>query len=165
MPSGSIFTNYAMSVTILQADFNNREHTEHIVNLTNAYAQDEMGGGTPLPEKVRKKLIAGLQAMPTSLVLLAFDDGEPVGIANCFWGFSTFHARKLINIHDLAVLPGARGKGVGKALINKVKEIARNAGCCKVTLEVLENNPARRLYEREGFEYGNPPYYFMSCTL
>ncbi len=154
-----------MSLTIQQADFTNDDHARHIINLTNAYALDEMGGGRPLPDEVRKKMIDGLRAMPTSLVLLAFDGEEPVGIANCFWGYSTFYARKLINIHDLAVLPDARGKGVGKALIEKVKEIARKADCCKVTLEVLENNPARRLYEREGFECGDPPYYFMSCKL
>ena len=154
-----------MSIRIVQADLKNSDHQQHIIELTNAYALDPMGGGQPLREEVRKNMIAGLQEMPTSMVLLAFNEDQPVGIANCFWGYSTFFAKKLINIHDLAVLPQARGLGVGKGLIDKVKEIAEEADCCKITLEVLENNPARRLYEREGFQYGETPYFFMSCYL
>ncbi|MFO8066626.1 MAG: hypothetical protein R6U11_03490 [Bacteroidales bacterium] len=33
--------------------------------------------------------------------------------------------------------------------------------CCKVTLEVREDNRARNLYERSGFSYGEPRMFFM----
>ena len=154
-----------MSLAIVEADLDNKEHQEHILYLTNAYALDAMGGGAPLPDRVRQNLLAGLKAMPATLIFIAYDDSQPVGIANCFYGYSTFYAKKLINVHDLGVVPEARGKGVGAALLQAVTKKAEEEGCCKVTLEVLEHNPARRLYEREGFEYGNPPYFFMTKKL
>ena len=77
---------------------------------------------------------------------------RPIGLINCFEGFSTFAARPLINVHDVAVLPGYRGRGVAQAMLARVEEEARRRGACKLTLEVLEGNqPAMRLYQREGF--------------
>jgi ribosomal protein S18 acetylase RimI-like enzyme len=76
-----------------------------------------------------------------------------VALATCFRGFSTFRALPLINISDLAVLPDYRGRGIGKQLLTAVEDKARTLGCCKVTLEVQENNTrARNVYERSGFE-------------
>ncbi|MGD9633380.1 MAG: GNAT family N-acetyltransferase, partial [Pirellulales bacterium] len=94
----------------------------------------------------------------TAVVLLAYDGERPVGIATCFEGLSTFVARRLLNLHDLAVIPEYRGRGVGRQLLAAVEEQARTLGCCKVTLEVLENNPALRVYEAAGYsapDYGN----------
>ena len=47
---------------------------------------------------------------------------NPVGAAVCFIGFSTFAAKPLINIHDFVVLPAARGKGVGRRLLEAVEK-------------------------------------------
>jgi ribosomal protein S18 acetylase RimI-like enzyme len=80
-----------------------------------------------------------------------------VGAAVCFIGFSTFAARPLLNLHDLAVVPELRGRGIGRALLRAVEERARALGCCKLTLEVVqENTQARALYERFGFADGAP---------
>ena len=76
---------------------------------------------------------------------------KAVGLANCFMGYSTFAAAALVNIHDFAVLPGHRGAGIGKALMAAIEAEALKRGACKITLEVLSGNPARRLYQREGF--------------
>lgn len=154
-----------MSLKIIEADLENPLHTNHILYLTNMYSMDIMGGGEPLPEHVLENMISGLKEMPNALVFLAFEEEVPIGIANCFIGYSTFYAKKLINIHDLGVIPEGRGKGVGGALIKAVVAKAKELDCCKVTLEVLENNPARRLYEREGFEYGDPKFYFMTKLI
>jgi GNAT superfamily N-acetyltransferase len=89
------------------------------------------------------------------LVFLAFAEGRAIGVAVCFLGFSTFAAKPLINIHDLAVRPEQRGRGVGRALLAAVEAHALATGCCKLTLEVLEGNPvARKAYHGFGF---NPP--------
>jgi ribosomal protein S18 acetylase RimI-like enzyme len=87
-----------------------------------------------------------------------------------FTGFSTFQGLPLLNIHDLAVLPAQRGAGVGRALLAAAEEHARATGCCKLTLEVQEDNtPARRLYERVGFRdvtYGDSgPTRFLGKPL
>lgn len=151
-----------MAVRIIEADLNNPKHAEYILFLTNSYALDEMGGGKPLSEFVRENLMEGLRNTPGSLIFLALDGERPIGIATCFIGFSTFNAKPLINIHDLGVIPEYRGKGIGQKLLKAVEEKAREEGCCKLTLEVLEHNPAKRLYEREGFKAS---YVFMNKNL
>lgn len=139
-------------VEITEADLSRPEHQQAIEYLIDQYARDPMGGGTPLPDAVRRELVPGLRAHPTTVVFLAYSEGEPVGIAVCFRGFSTFAARPLINVHDLAVLPTHRRQGIGTSLLQAVESKARATGCCKVTLEVLEQNQrARRVYEALGF--------------
>jgi ribosomal protein S18 acetylase RimI-like enzyme len=67
-------------------------------------------------------------------------------------GFSTFAARLLINIHDLAVIPEYRGRGIGRLLLEAVEAKGHELGCCKLTLEVREDNQrAQRLYDKFGF--------------
>lgn len=142
-----------MDVTIVQADLANPRHAAAVITVVNSYASDPVGGGKPLPADVRQRLVPALRAHPTTSVLLAFAGDEPIGIAVCFFGLSTFKARPLLNIHDLAVVPGYRGKGVGRALLSAVEEQARRNGCCKLTLEVQDDNGrARALYQSFGFD-------------
>ena len=142
-----------MAVRVHQADFADARDADSVVKILSSYAADPKGGGTALSADVQRRLIPVLREHPTTLALLAAVDGEHVGVAVCFFGISTFKARPLLNIHDLAVLPGYRGRGVGRALLNAVEDHARRRGCCKLTLEVQDDNaPARTLYQRFGFE-------------
>lgn len=142
------------AVTVRMADYGDAPDAAAVVALLDSYARDPMGGGTPLDPAVRERLAAALDAFPGAFTLLAFDGDEAVGLANCFTGFSTFAARPLINIHDVAVKPGVRGKGIGRALMQAVEHEARARGACKITLEVLGGNErAKALYAALG--YGN----------
>ena len=141
-----------MAIAIREADLADPDQAGAVVALIDAYARDAFGGGKPLPPAVRAGLIPGLRAHPTTLVLLAVDGAEAVGVAVCFFGFSSFQARPLLNVHDLAVRPDARGRGVGRALLAAAEARARARGCCKLTLEVLDRNDrARGLYASVGF--------------
>ena len=52
----------------------------------------------------------------------------------------------------ILVAPAARGQGVGTALLDAVKQKARDLGLTNVRLDVIDINPrARALYERQGF--------------
>lgn len=141
-----------MALRIVEADLANPTHAEAIVAVLDSYASDPIGGGRPLGAETRRRLIPGLRDQPHAMVLLAFDDGAAVGLAVCFFGFSTFAARPLLNVHDLAVVPERRGGGIGAALLSEAEARARARGCCKLTLEVQENNHrARAVYARFGF--------------
>ncbi len=141
-----------MTIDVREADLAAPADAAAIVALVDAYAREPVGGGASLAPEVAARLVAGLRAHATTLVLLAFVDGRAVGVAICFFGFSTFAARPLVNVHDLAVLPGARRRGVGRALLAAVEVRARARRCCKITLEVLDRNErARALYESVGF--------------
>jgi GNAT superfamily N-acetyltransferase len=94
-----------------------------------------------------------VETLPTFHGALAFLGEKPVGLINCFAGFSTFAAKPLLNIHDVVVHADVRGQGIAQALLQWAETQARQLGCCKLTLEILSNNiPAMRSYERAGFE-------------
>jgi ribosomal protein S18 acetylase RimI-like enzyme len=159
-----------MEFEIREADFADPVHTTGIIDVLNSYAADPVGGAEPLSADVRERLVPALQSHPSALVLLAFAAQRPVGIAVCFFGLSTFQARPLLNIHDLAVVPEFRGKRVGRALLSEAEQRATCRGCCKLTLEVQEDNVrARSLYGNFGFsDYlvgDSAPTRFLSKAL
>lgn len=137
----------------IQADLDRPDHQAAVLSLVDAYSRDPMGDGAPLAAEVRTNLIPGLRRHPTTLVFLAYDGDAAVGVAVCFLGFSTFAARPLVNVHDFAILPTHRGRGVGRGLLAAVEARARELGCCKLTLEVLDKNDrALRTYTAAGFK-------------
>lgn len=141
-----------MTETII-ADLTNERHAADFMNVLAAYAEDPMGGGGPLSEYTLQNLIPKLKEVKNHILVLCYVDQEIAGICNCFIGFSSFKAKPLINIHDFAILPIFRGKGLSKPMLDKIESIAKEKGCCKLTLEVLENNDkAKRVYQRFGFE-------------
>lgn len=140
-------------VEVVEADLEDPAHQQAIVTLVDEYARLPYISGKGLPSEVLREMIPGLRRQPTTHVFLAFYDQRAVGVAVCFQGFSTFAAKPLMNIHDLAVTDGVRGRGIGQALLAAVEAKARNLGCCKLTLEVDEHNQrARRSYQLAGFE-------------
>ncbi|MFO1401672.1 MAG: GNAT family N-acetyltransferase [Steroidobacteraceae bacterium] len=157
-----------MNLRVARADLGDAAQAEAVLELIDCYARDPMGGGEPLPAQVRAALIPGLRQHATTLVFLAWDGARPVGVAVCFGGYSTFAAQPLVNIHDLSVRAECRGRGVGRALLRGVAAWAREHGCCKVTLEVLDHNAAARgLYESEGFrppDMGHPGEQMLFLT-
>jgi ribosomal protein S18 acetylase RimI-like enzyme len=143
----------ATNLRVRPANLADARDAENIVTLLNSYAIEPVGGGKPLSRDVCERLVPALRDIQNAVVLLAFDGDMAVGIAVCFVGFSTFRARPLLNIHDLAVLPHYRRRGAGQALLHAAEEHARRLGCCRLTLEVLESNSgAQALYRRFGFD-------------
>jgi GNAT superfamily N-acetyltransferase len=88
---------------------------------------------------------------PAAEVLIATLDEKSVGFALFFPTFSTFLAKPGIYLEDLFVLPGARGRGVGKALLIEVARIAVNRECGRLEWAVLDwNEPAIGFYKSIG---------------
>jgi ribosomal protein S18 acetylase RimI-like enzyme len=155
-----------MSLTILLADLNNAEHQRSIVDLLDMYCRDQFGDLKPLANDARENLIPGLLKHGGARVFLAYEGQIPLGVAICMIGFSSFRGKPLINIHDIAVCPEARGRGVGRKLLNAVTNEAKNLGCCKVTLEVRSDNVrAMSLYQNVGFKSSEPETYFWTQPI
>jgi ribosomal protein S18 acetylase RimI-like enzyme len=139
-------------VEIIQVDYALLEHGAAIIRLMDAYASDPMGGGRGLSDYAKANLVATLGNCAMARSVLAIVDGEAAGLINCFEGFSTFACQPLLNIHDVVVLPEFRGRGLSKLMFAKVETIAREMGCCKLTLEVLTGNAvAQGAYRSVGF--------------
>lgn len=80
--------------------------------------------------------------------LVAEQDGELLGLVHYLFHRSTTLIGPNCYLQDLFTLPGARGKGVGRALIEAVCEAARTAGGDRVYWHTEETNAtARRLYD------------------
>ncbi|VVM52587.1 GNAT family N-acetyltransferase [Pseudomonas fluorescens] len=151
----------SVEILVLQASYSNPTHAEAIGIVLNHYAEDPMGGGHSLDPDLLRRLPEELARRPHAFSVLAFVGGEPAGLVNCFEGFSTFACKPLVNVHDVAVVGQFRGLGLSQKMLQKVEEIARQRGCCKITLEVLEGNAvAQGSYSKFGFAPGmfDPDY-------
>ncbi len=80
-------------------------------------------------------------------VLLAEEEGIPVGFALFFHNFSTFLGRAGIYLEDLFVMPEHRGKGCGKALLRRLAQITMERGCGRLEWACLDwNKPSIDFY-------------------
>ena len=84
-------------------------------------------------------------------VLIARRNEQSVGFALFFHNYSTFLARPGIYLEDIFVLPEHRGFGVGKALLRRIAQIARERDCGRLEWSVLDwNEPSIEFYKRIG---------------
>ena len=86
-------------------------------------------------------------------VLFALEDGKEVGFALFFHNFSTFLGRAGLYLEDLFVLPEHRGKGYGKAILQRLAAIALERGCGRMEWWCLDwNKPSIDFYRSLGAE-------------
>jgi len=108
-----------------------------------------------LEDEVRmtEDLLAGnlFGPRPYAETLIAEDGGTPVGFALFFHNFSTFLAKPGIYLEDLFVVPEQRGRGIGRALLQRLAQIAVERECGRLEWAVLDwNRDAIGFYERLG---------------
>lgn len=84
-------------------------------------------------------------------ILIAEYDGQIVGQALFFKNFSTFLGKPGIYLEDLYVKPEFRGKGIGKALLDRIIFLAKERNYGRVEWSVLDwNEPAIDFYKKIG---------------
>jgi GNAT superfamily N-acetyltransferase len=110
------------------------ERLAHEVVATEAMVRDSLFGPNPHAHAV-----------------IARRGGDAVGLAIWFLTYSTFLSKPGIYLEDLFVLPEARGKGVGRALLRHLARIALDGGFGRIEWSVLDwNEPAIRFYRGIG---------------
>ncbi len=92
-----------MKIDIISADYFDPKQARDIIFLMDEYAKDPMGGHKGLPDDIKTNLVAKLAKISGAFSVIAYKDDYPVGLINCFEGFSTFSCNPLINIHDIIV--------------------------------------------------------------
>lgn len=84
-------------------------------------------------------------ARPAAEVLLAETGGGPAGFALFFHNYSTFLGRRGLYLEDLFVFPAFRGRGIGRALMVRLAQIAVERNCGRFEWWVLDwNEPSIR---------------------
>lgn len=98
-------------------------------------------------------------------VWLVRQGGEVVGYAALTFGYSIEFRGRDAFVDELFLVARARGKGIGSAVLDRVKAHAAALGLVALHLEVARDNlQARRLYERWGFA-AREQFHMMSCCL
>jgi GNAT superfamily N-acetyltransferase len=101
-------------------------------------------------EDLRRELFG---VHPVIEAVLAWEAERAVGFALFFHNYSTFLARRGLYLEDLFVVPEARGRGIGKALIGHCARVAVSRGCGRFEWSVLDwNEPAISFYRSLGAE-------------
>lgn len=95
----------------------------------------------------------GFGVHPKYRCLIAEWDSVPAGFAFFHYNYSTWRGQPGLYLEDLFVLPEARGKGIGKALLQRLAQIALEEDLYGLRWMVLEwNDPALKFYESLGAE-------------
>ena len=144
-------------VTIVEANLDQPDHQREIIKLTSAYAADSMGNAGPLPPDVLARLIPGLQAHPTTIILLAYAGRDRRRHRDLFPRLldvrcPTAHQHPRLSRVARLSWPRHRPRVAG----SRRSQSARD-GLRRVTLEVQERNTrARHIYESAGFAHAAP---------
>jgi ribosomal protein S18 acetylase RimI-like enzyme len=104
-----------------------------------------------------------------SVLFLAFmDEGrqaKPVGLVHLYPTFSSLTLRRQWILSDLFVIPEARRRGVGEALMNRAREFAEETEADVLLLETATDNfTAQKLYERLGYRR-DQEFYRYALTI
>ena len=98
-------------------------------------------------------LLLAEEEQPVGYLVLRVEDGPPT------WAVGD----RVAEIETLSVLPQARSRGVGKALMAAAREAAREMRATNLSVGLVHTNEAaRRFYEREGFR---PFYLSLLATV
>ena len=107
-------------------------------------------GPTALPDEITRMTWSRLfDAYEPVHALVAEDSGKVIGLVHYLFHRSTIQIAPTCYLQDLFTSEAARGKGVGRSLIEAVYERARVAGSGRVYWQTHETNDvAMRLYDK-----------------
>lgn len=109
-------------------------------------------------EKLEHEVVTSVEELRENIfekkhaeVIIAEENGKPVGFALYFYNFSTFLGKPGLYLEDLFVEPECRGKGYGKALLIALAKIAKEKNCGRMEWSVLDwNTPSIEFYKALG---------------
>jgi ribosomal protein S18 acetylase RimI-like enzyme len=128
------------------------EDLDGVAGLIAAF-RDWWGKDVPTLEEIRATAAALIDDPATEFLLAAPGDGSPAaGVCQLRYRLSVWTGADDCWLEDLYVDDGARGAGLGRALVEAAFERARRRGCRRIELDVNESNAAAlAFYEGLGF--------------
>jgi GNAT superfamily N-acetyltransferase len=115
-----------------------------VVSLVHAFEREE--GKSDARLTVADVLAEGFAARPRFRILLAEEAGQALGYALFYPSYDSEHAARGLYLQDLFVLPAARRRGVGRALMAAVARACETDGGCYLFWNALEENHAGRAF-------------------
>jgi GNAT superfamily N-acetyltransferase len=125
---------------------------EDFLPLIAAY-QSFYGVESPNDDRNRTFFRRFLAPSDDGLLIGAWAGAEPQGYACLYWFFTSIAAAESVLMNDLFVVPEARRRGVGRALIEASAEVARERGANHLEWTTAPDNAtAQGLYDATGAE-------------
>lgn len=132
---------------------------DHILTTRLATVEDSAllaGLESILQSRSEADFVERLLQHPDRSVILGFMDDRAAGYGVVNWSpaYSLFARLNIPELQDLNVLPGDRGNGLGKVLVQACESLARGKGAAQMGLAVgltRSYGPAQRLYTRLGY--------------
>ena len=141
-----LYGEMSLDTTVVRIDVASTEQCSQFEILFNEYSPG-------LSADIEFHVIKQLFDLPYFHGFICFVDNVPAGFAVCFESYSTYRAKKVLNIHDFMVSSSYRGKGMGKALLKGIEQYCCDHEYLKITLEVDEDNiAAQKLYSSCDYE-------------
>ncbi|MBK5373970.1 GNAT family N-acetyltransferase [Pseudomonas sp. TH43] len=136
-----------MNIQALRAD---ATHLDAVAQLFDAYRGFYL---QPSNIEQSRTFIAERMAGNESAIFLALDEqGEALGFVQLYPTFSSIDAHRTWLLSDLFTAPTARGRGVGRLLMNTAREFALGTGAKGLMLETATDNvTAQGLYVSLGY--------------
>ena len=102
-----------------------------------------------------------------SVIFLAIDERNKArGFVQLYPSFCSIDAGKILILHDLFVDATLRNQGVGKLLMERASEYARETGAIRLDLLTAKaNHPGQALYEKIGYEKTLEDFFAYSQKL
>lgn len=128
------------------------ENAPEVVNLFNEYrvhfgqSSDALEAEIFLAERLKNN---------ESIIFIAKQNEKVIGFTQLYPGFSSLSLKPIGILNDLYVLESHRNSGAGKSLLHAAFSLGKNLNWKGMILETSPDNPARRLYEREGWKLEN----------
>jgi len=130
-----------------------RASAEHIPYMVPLFDDYRRFYGRPSNREEGRLFLTERLNRNESVILLAFEGEQAVGFIQLYPTFSSEWVKGLWILNDLFVIPQARRQGVGEALLQEAKLLAKQTGAKGLVLETgIENVTAQRLYERLGWK-------------
>jgi ribosomal protein S18 acetylase RimI-like enzyme len=125
---------------------------------------DDLESLTPLFEAYRRfyeqpanlaksrRFLGERLAKDDSVIIVAEEEGSLLGFTQLYPLFSSTVCRRVWQLNDLFTIESARGRGVGRALMEAARNHAIATGASGIELATAHTNlPAQRLYESLGY--------------
>lgn len=104
-------------------------------------------------EKSTSYLAARLRAHDSTVLVAVDEADQPCGFTQLYPTWCSLLAGPVYVLYDLYVAPGARQRGIGRALLQAAVEQARGDGKLRLTLSTARTNlTAQSLYESLGWQ-------------
>lgn len=146
-----------MTIQVMRADV---AHLDHVAQLFDAYR-----GFYQQPSNLEQSraFIAERIAANESTIFLATDaSGAALGFVQLYPTFSSIDAHRTWLLSDLFTAPAARGRGVGRLLMNTARDYALQTGAKGLVLETATDNfTAQGLYESLGYQRDTGYYTYI----